>query len=140
MTLPALPQPAEPRRVLIVEDHPIFRRGLVQLISGEPGLAVAGEAAGVAKATELFIAEAPDLVLVDLSLADGEGVDLIRELKRRDPEVKLLVITSYAHTATADSALAAGAVEVLDKAAPAEVLLGAIRKALNNVGIDSSSE
>jgi DNA-binding NarL/FixJ family response regulator len=116
---------------LIVEDHPLFRRGLVRLIESAPGLEVIGQAAGAAEATRLFDARRPDLVVVDLSLVDGDGVTLIRELKRRDESAAFLVVTSYAHNAAAGAALAAGATEVLDKADRADAVLQAILRALD---------
>ncbi len=70
-------------RILIVDDHPIVREGLTTVLSHKPGFQVCGEAASVAEALKLIDSEQPDLAIIDLSLSDGSGLDLIKRIKAR---------------------------------------------------------
>lgn len=85
-----------PRTILLVDDHPLFREGLKALVAGNPSYAVAGEAGDVAEALRLARDLRPDIVLLDISLPDGSGLDVIRQLEKRQPETRVLVLSMHA--------------------------------------------
>src|SRR4051812_9764043 len=80
---------SQPARIIVVDDHPLVRVGLVQLISEEPDLEVCGETHGVMEALKLIEKQQPDLVVIDLSLADGSGLDLIAQVKSQYKNIKM---------------------------------------------------
>jgi DNA-binding NarL/FixJ family response regulator len=100
--------PAAPRKVFIVEDHPVFREGLVQIINSEGDLTVCGEAANAEQALEAIPNLKPDLVLVDISLPGKSGLELIKDLRARNGGVKLLVLSMHDEALYADRVLRAG--------------------------------
>src|SRR4051812_5965658 len=87
----ATPAPAvadkDQYRIILVEDHPIVRQGLAQLINLQPGMSVIGEAENAAKALELVRANKPDLVILDVSLPKTNGLELIKQLKAEKPKL-----------------------------------------------------
>ena len=89
---------ADKSRVYIVDDHTMFRDGLRQLINMEPDLSVCGDAADAAQATEEIRALKPDLVIVDISLADTSGIDLVKTLKRDYEDLPVLVVSMHAES------------------------------------------
>ena len=97
------------KSILIVDDHPVLRRGLAALIESEPDLAVCGEAATCLEALEAIRESRPDLVIVDLELGQGDGLDLIKQMKSRHPEVPALVLSMHDETVYAERSLRAGA-------------------------------
>lgn len=113
-------------RVLVVDDHPAMRTGLNSVLRREPGIVVC---ALVADADEALasIARDPDVALVDYHLGDEDGIGLSRRLKARAPGLRVLVYSAHACRGLALPARLAGADGVLDKGAPAEELLAAIR-------------
>jgi DNA-binding NarL/FixJ family response regulator len=117
----------EPVRVLVVEDHPLFRRGVVTLLDGVPDLAVAGVAESgedaVAQAAELR----PDVVLMDLQLPGISGIEATRAIVTADPEVRVLVLSLFEDEESVFLALRAGARGYVLKDADEEELTGAIR-------------
>lgn len=117
-------------RVLIVEDHPIVRRGMVELINIEPDLQVCGEADDAPEAIQLLGQTHPDLVVVDISLKRGNGIDLLKQIRARDPHIKLLVTSVYDESMYAERALRAGATGYVNKAEATTTLLNAIRQVL----------
>lgn len=126
-------------RVMIVDDHPLVRAGLRGLISQEPSLCVAGEADGVAGALELVRKDEPDLMLVDLTLADGDGLELIRRLRSHYPALKILVVTMRDEGIYAERALGVGALGFISKNADTAQLIEAVRTTLEGrpyVGAD----
>jgi len=118
-------------RVLIVDDHPIVRHGMTQLIDNEPGLAVCGSAATPTEALEAVKKEKPDLAVIDLSLGDDSGLELIKQLKGLRPDLKVLVISMHDEVYYADRVLRAGALGYLMKQEPAEQMIAAIRQVLS---------
>src|SRR5512143_2567367 len=84
-----------PNRVFIVEDHPIFREGLIRVLNGEQGLEVCGMADSAEQALPAITRLKPDLALVDISLPGKSGVQLIREIRAKHLEVKLLVVSMH---------------------------------------------
>ena len=102
-------------RLLIVDDHPIVRHGLAQLIGAEPEMEVCGEASNVAEALELFEAATPDVAIVDISLEDESGLRLIQAVKDRHPQVKILVSSIHDEATYASRALKAGAAGYIEK-------------------------
>jgi DNA-binding NarL/FixJ family response regulator len=114
-------------KVLVVDDHPVVRAGLGAIIGYQDDLELAGEAASAAEAIELFESRAPDVTLVDLSLPDLGGIELIAILRAKAPEARFLVLTANAGGDEIGKALHAGAHAYLFKNAPSEELLGAIR-------------
>lgn len=86
--------PPAPVRILVVDDHPIVRLGIRQMIAPEPGLTICGEADSVRAALELLAAR-PHLAIVDLSLGDGSGLELIRTLRQAAPDTRVLVLSMH---------------------------------------------
>jgi DNA-binding NarL/FixJ family response regulator len=117
-------------KVLIVDDHPIVRRGLADLIAGRADLEVCGEADGVAEGLRQVEAAQPDLVLVDLTLRGGHGLELIEAIAARHPQVKALVSSMHDESLFAERALRAGASGYISKQEPPERLIEALRQVL----------
>lgn len=118
------------RRILIVDDHPLVRSGFVQLISDEPDLAVCGEAADEAQALQLVATTTPDLVIIDLSLAGGSGINLIERIKAHYGEVCMLVVSMHDESLFAERVLTAGALGYLNKQEAPSNIIRAIRRVL----------
>ncbi len=118
-------------RVLIVEDHPIVRHGLEMLINDEADLTVCGEAESTKEAADQMRKTKPDVVLVDIALSDGSGLDLIKELHAAYPDIPLLAVSMHDESIYAERALRAGAKGYIMKKAAMDSLLVAIRKVLS---------
>lgn len=97
------------KRVFLVEDHAVVRQGLAAMISAEPDLEVCGESASVTDALSRIGEAKPDVALVDLSLGDGSGLDLIKKLSSVLPELKVIVLSMHDEKVHAPRALVAGA-------------------------------
>lgn len=119
------------RKILIVDDHPILRRGLAMVIDQEPDLKVVGEAEEVQSAIEMIDTLAPDLVIVDLSLPGVDGIDLIKTMKLKHRELPALVVSMHDESLFAERALRAGARGYIMKQEAVDKVLVAIRKVLN---------
>lgn len=112
----------EPIRVLVVDDHPVVRHGLRTYLSSRPGLAVVGEAADADAAVAESARLSPDVVLLDLVMPGGGGVEAIRRLRAAGERPRVLVLTSFAGDDQVVSAVRAGAAGYLLKdVAPAEL-------------------
>lgn len=122
--------PENKRRVLIVDDHPIVRQGLAQLISQENDLEVVGEADDARSAIEALSRLAPDVVIVDLMLRNSSGVELIKDIKATRPEVRILVVSMHDEAVYAERALRAGAHGYVMKHEATNEVLIALRKVL----------
>jgi len=118
-------------RILIIDDHPVVRHGLRQLVSNEPDMVVCGEASGTSDALDQVDATHPDLALVDISLPDGSGIDLIKRLNGRDARVLSLVVSMHDEVLYAERALAAGAMGFVNKQEATNTLTDAIRQVLS---------
>ena len=124
------PRQRTKHRILLVDDHPLVRRGVADLLNREKDLEVCGEAADVIEAMRELERTHPDLVLVDLTLKSGHGIELIEKIKAGDPRVKTLVSSMHDETLFAERVLQAGAMGYLTKQEPPDTLLGAIRQVL----------
>jgi DNA-binding NarL/FixJ family response regulator len=118
-------------RILIVDDHPIVRLGIRQMLAADPGLAVCGEAGTAAAACELVETCKPDLALIDLTLERGNGLELIRSIHARAPQVRVLVLSMHDEALFAERALRAGARGYIMKQEAIDGLVHAIREVLN---------
>jgi DNA-binding NarL/FixJ family response regulator len=118
------------RRVFIADDHPIVRQGLAQLIEHEPDLTVCGEAASVAEAQASLTQIRPDVVIVDLSLHDSDGLELIKDIRAAHGQLPVLVLSMHDEKIYAERLLSAGANGYIMKQAPADQLLVALRRVL----------
>src|SRR5438045_8301412 len=98
------PAPRVKAKVLVVDDHALVRRGLSTLIGSEPDLEVCGEAADPAEALTRLHAHQPDLMIVDLSLQNGHGLDLIRQVRARDERVRVLLLAMHGESPFAERA------------------------------------
>jgi DNA-binding NarL/FixJ family response regulator len=117
--------------VLIVDDHPIVRHGLKTMIDAEPDLVVCGEAQSDREARAVLREVNPDVMIVDVSLAQGDGMDLVREVHVQRPELPMLVLSMHDETIYAERLLAAGARGYIMKEAAYDQLLVALRKVLD---------
>ena len=115
-------------RVFIVDDHPLVRESLAGLIDQQPDLSVCGESDRSSAALAAIGAVQPDVTIVDLSLADGSGLDLIRDLRQQYPRVAVLVLSMHDESLYAERALRAGARGYLMKRAASRDVVVAIRR------------
>src|SRR5689334_2217963 len=100
---------AKPRTVFVVDDHPIVRQGLVQLIEQEPDLKVCGEAADVKEARASLSKVVPDIVILDLSLRDSDGLELVKDIRSKYQQLPVLVLSMHDESIYAERLLSAGA-------------------------------
>jgi DNA-binding NarL/FixJ family response regulator len=119
------------KRVFIVEDHPVFRETLVQVVSREKDLTVCGEASDADQAFEAIGRLKPDLVLVDITLPGKSGLELVKGLRAVDRKIKLLVVSMHDAALYADRALQAGGNGYIRKQGDPEELIHAIRNVLD---------
>jgi DNA-binding NarL/FixJ family response regulator len=103
------------KKIFIVDDHPVFRKGLAQLIDEEADLKVTGEAESVTGAIELIQQGVPDLMIVDITLKDKSGIDLIEYIKEHFPRLPVLVISMHDESLYAERVLRAGALGYITK-------------------------
>jgi DNA-binding NarL/FixJ family response regulator len=114
-------------RVLCVDDHPIVREGMAAIINLQPDMALAGAAATGGEALERFIELRPDVALVDLQLPDMSGFDLIKKIKAKSPNARIIVLSSHEGDVDIQRALEAGAQGYVAKGLVREELLETIR-------------
>ena len=116
-------------RIAIVDDHPLVREGLAARISAQPDMEVCGEAEGIESALELIMIERPALVIVDIALRDGHGIDLIKRIVAAGIDTRMLVVSAYDESLFAERALRAGALGYINK----QELQGKVVEALRTV-------
>ena len=119
------------KKFLIVDDHPIVRQGFSLLLNQEDDLIVCGEAEDPAGALEAVRHIKPDLILVDISLRESNGIELIKDMKSRHPEIPVLVVSLHDETVYAERTIRAGARGFVMKAEPTGTMLQAIRTVLS---------
>ncbi|OPY89191.1 MAG: Oxygen regulatory protein NreC [Syntrophus sp. PtaU1.Bin208] len=118
------------KRVLIIDDHPILRKGLSLLINSEPDLEVVAEADNAQRAMEKIEAHKPDLLIVDISLPGIDGIELIKTVKLTHRDLPALVVSMHDESLFAERALRAGARGYIMKQEALEKVLVAIRRVL----------
>ena len=128
-TLKAQP-PGSRRKIFIVEDHPVFREGLAQLVKAEPDLTVCGQAGDAAQALMAIARLKPDLGLVDITLPGKNGLELIKELRSQNSQTKLLVVSMHDEALYADRVLRAGGDGYIMKQEDPEEIIHAVRDVL----------
>jgi NarL family two-component system response regulator LiaR len=119
----------KPIRILITDDHAVVRSGLSRFLLVNPDLELVGEAADGADAVRMAALHRPDVILMDLVMPGTDGITATREIRKRYPEIKVIVLTSFAEEALVQGALQAGAVGYLQKNISAAELGSAIRSA-----------
>jgi DNA-binding NarL/FixJ family response regulator len=134
----AQPQGVQSARVLIIDDHPAAREGLAARLT-QAGFEICGEAADVAGGLQLLATSEPDVVIVDVSLKRGCGIDLTQRIRGRSPGVRILVWSMYDETLYAERALRAGASGYVNKREATDTVVAAVRQVLGG-GIYLSRE
>ncbi len=118
------------KRVLLVDDHPMLRKGVAELINSEGSYEVVGEASNLGDAYKLATDQAPDVVIVDISLNGNNGVELMKELAHRWPALPIVAYSMHDEQIYAERSLRAGAKAYVMKQSSPEVLLAAIKQVL----------
>jgi DNA-binding NarL/FixJ family response regulator len=129
----AMPPPTRPNgkvRVLLVDDHPVVRQGLARLINDEPDLVVCGEAESAGQALELAERLRPDVAVIDISLGGNDGLELLKDLRNRLPQMTTLVLSMHDESLYAERVLRAGAKGYVTKQEAPEKVMTAIRRVL----------
>jgi DNA-binding NarL/FixJ family response regulator len=118
------------KTILLVDDHPIMRHGLAQLIQMEPGLCVCGQAGSCAEGIAALEKLKPDLAIVDLTLPDRHGLELVKDIQAMFPDTQSIVLSMHDENLYAERALRAGARGYIMKETAAESLVTAIKRVL----------
>jgi DNA-binding NarL/FixJ family response regulator len=129
--VPLLQKSISPRRVLIVDDHPILRHGVAQTLGAEPDLRVGAEANGSGEALVALRTEPMDLAIVDVCLVGTNGIELIKQIRGEHPHLPILVLSMHDEALYALRALRAGAAGYIMKREAPERLIEAVRKVLS---------
>jgi DNA-binding NarL/FixJ family response regulator len=117
-------------KILVVDDHPVVRHGMAQLIAAESDLEVCGEASDAGDALDLIKSTSPDLMMVDISLQGVNGIELIKQVKAIDSSIRMLVASMHDESLFAERALRAGAMGYISKEADGQEIVTAIRQIL----------
>lgn len=126
-----MPTKKTKKRLLLIDDHPIMRHGLAQLINAEPDLEVCGEAGSAAEGLRAVGKCRPDLVIVDLTLPDKHGLELIKDMQVMHPGTLMLVLSMHDESLYAERALRGGARGYLMKETAADNLIKAVHRVLD---------
>ncbi len=118
------------KRIFLIDDHPLVREWLTQLINQQPDLVVCGEAETAPAALEALATASVDLAIVDLSLKDSSGLELIKNLQRLEPGVPVLVLSMHDEALYAERAFRAGARGYVNKRESAQKVVEAVRRLL----------
>lgn len=118
------------KRIILIDDHPIMRHGLAQLIGMEPGLEVIGQAGSAVEGMQLLDKVKADLAIVDLTLPDRHGLELIKDIQALHPSTRTIVLSMHEENLYAERALRAGARGYVMKETAADTLVSAIKKVL----------
>lgn len=119
--------PPAKTRVLIVDDHPLFRAGVAGLISGDAGFVICGEAGTAIEARVATLQLQPDVALLDLLLKEGDGLSLVSELRHLRPQMRIVVVSMLDPATYRDRVLEAGAVAFLHKETAPDMLIDTLR-------------
>jgi len=130
MSSPSTAVQAAAARVLVVDDHALFRTGVANIINQEPDLRVVAEAGNGADAVAAYERHQPDVTLLDLRMPVMEGVEAVRRIRERDPQAKVIVLTTYDTDEDISRALRAGAKAYVLKDITAEALVACIHDVL----------
>lgn len=122
--------PSEKSRILIVDDHPLFREGLQQLLNRDPALSMCGEASDATEAMQRIVELKPHLVVVDISLGAGSGIELIKAIRSVYDDLPILVVSMHDESLYAERSLRAGAMGYVMKHEPGKTVITAIHKLL----------
>lgn len=114
-------------RVFLVDDHPVLRQGLGRLINDQPDLAMCGEAESPVEAMRLLPSAKPDVVIVDLTLKGGDGLELCKQIRDRFNALPILIVSMHDESLYAERALKAGAHGYVMKQEPQETVMTAVR-------------
>lgn len=117
-----------PIRILLADDHPSLRTGLASILNSQPDLAVVAEAGSGPDAIAAAKSAKPDVIIMDLRMPGGDGIDAIKELIKRDPDAKVLVLTTFDNEEDVFSALEAGARGYILKDTTREEIIEAVRQ------------
>jgi DNA-binding NarL/FixJ family response regulator len=118
------------KKVFVVDDHPIVRERVAELINQEPDLVVCGEAEDAVQAVKAVAAAAPDIAIVDITLKDTYGIELIKQLRELHPRLPILVLSMHDESLYGERALRAGARGYLTKQEASKKVVDAIRRIL----------
>lgn len=130
--IPPSSKTTAPKKILIVDDHPMMREGLRGVIKREPDLIVCGEVENAQQAMAAIPKLAPDLALVDITLPGKSGLELVKDIKAMHPHLAILAISMHDESLYAERMLRAGASGYITKQQPPEELVKAIRQVLAN--------
>ncbi len=117
----------QPIRILLVDDHEVVRQGIRALLEAAGGMVVAGEAGGVRESVEVAASVRPDVVVMDVRLVDGSGIEACREIRAARPETKVVMLTSFADDEALFASIMAGASGYVLKQVRGDELVRSIR-------------
>ncbi|MGI8966022.1 MAG: response regulator, partial [Limisphaerales bacterium] len=125
-----LPAQKNPTRILLVDDHPLLRQGIAQLINQEKDWQICGEAENPHRALEMIATTKPNIVILDISLKGASGIELLKNIKIRYPKLIILILSMHDESVYAQRALRAGAAGYIMKQEATERVLIALRRVL----------
>lgn len=118
-------------KVFLVDDHEVIRLGISQLVNHQKDMTICGQAAEASGALKAIESELPSIVVSDISLAGGDGLELVKNLRAQYPKLPILMLSTHEETLYGELALHAGAMGYVSKSSPGSSILAAIRKVLH---------
>lgn len=125
-------RPASPTRILLVDDHAIFREGLKLLLEDQPDMCVVGEASTGSEAVNRLTGLSPDVVIMDIKMPRMGGIDATREMLQKDPSTRVIILSMYSNDKEVANAFRAGALGYVLKEDSGVELIDAVRSVQNN--------